>query len=634
MIAADMVNRMNDKYFGQWLALNVPFRRLADLEDAAAREKVPRRYYNLACAVRLRPEFWRDPEEIRKDMMLQACGDEYIDNVIRMVGANTRLVEQYLSGRIDKNDEAPDEGSEYDGPSTQGKRRASVLSGVQKESSIKTEFDWHVKQRQLKDNIDSRVDQALRARNHEDPDEAEKARDHAQEYGQAIVGLGGPGTGKTTVAEASIGRAKQQGARIVIAVPTAQMSSRMRQRFPNVEVDTCHGVFLLHRPEMEALPILSQYDLVVVDEVSQLSQEHFERIMRMWSMADRVPALVFLGDFYQLPGVDPTRATDSAAWKKDVRKITLVQPWRCKCEKLMAKIQGTRTSRPSRKMLRSIVSGHRAWNGKTGPTSADIRNVLSQTKKLQKDTTFVTCTRRGANQINELVVQELFHRCQDKLLGVIPGHYDANPENYNKEGKLHEGRRPVPKSVKLYKGMRLFLTFNEDKKEDFVNGMEVAVEGYMDETRSGRKNECLVVRTKTGKRLSVHPITEDPLETGKDTRVTYFPVRYGYASTLHKVQGATLDHVTIWLDVPGMKAAGHVALSRVQYDTDYLSQSQICNNMFRAVKHVSLHGMLHRTLVSIMCWAPEHVSLSFVCKSICACTSASARIDIVQIIPA
>ena len=34
----------------------------------------------------------------------------------------------------------------------------------------------------------------------ENPDEAERARDLAREHGQAVVGLGGPGTGKTTVA--------------------------------------------------------------------------------------------------------------------------------------------------------------------------------------------------------------------------------------------------------------------------------------------------------------------------------------------------------------------------------------------------------------------------------------------------
>ena len=297
--------------------------------------------------------------------------------------------------------------------------------------------------------------------------------------------------------------------------------------------------------------------------------------MRMWNMADRVPALVFLGDFYQLPGVDPTKATDSPAWKKEVRVINLVKPWRCKCKKLMRKIQATRMARPNVKMVKEITRGHKAWNGKNGPTLQDIRKVLKMTKKT--GTTFLTYTRRGANKINDKIVHELFvnKRMKRKFLGEVPGHYDANPDNYDEDNKLKANRRPAPKMLKLYKGMRLFLTHNENKKDDFVNGMEVTVENFLEETKNGRKNKCLQVRTKTGKYLSVHLHTEDPLEKGWETRVTFFPIRYGYASTLHKAQGATLDHATIWLDGPPgqMKAAGHVALSRVQYDTDYLCES-------------------------------------------------------------
>ena len=75
------------------------------------------------------------------------------------------------------------------------------------------------------------------------------------------------------------------------------------------------------------------------------------------------------------------------------------------------------------------------------------------------------------------------------------------------------------------------------------------------------------MRTRTDKRLAVWLYTDpDP----DHQRATYFPIRIGYASTIHKVQGATLKHVTIWLDIPGMKGAGHVALSRVQHDEDYL----------------------------------------------------------------
>ena len=307
MVSADMVSRLNDKYFGQWLALHVPFRNFNELIDEEVRQKVPARLRYFACALRRRPDYWGNPEKIEEDMKIEAHGNKHIENVKNMVKSQSLLVEQYLSGRISKDDEKEDEESS----------QAAADTGMHNAKNIKFDHD----QERLQNNIDKRVDQALEARGIDDPEKAERARDLALEHGRPVVGLGGPGTGKTTVAEASIRRAKELGARILITVPTGQMTSRMRERFPDLDVDTCHGAFLFHKQESEALPLMSQYDLVVVDEISQLSKHQFERIMRMWHAADKIPALVFLGDFYQLPGVDSTNAMDSPAYKETKKTV-------------------------------------------------------------------------------------------------------------------------------------------------------------------------------------------------------------------------------------------------------------------------------------------------------------------------
>ena len=94
--------------------------------------------------------------------------------------------------------------------------------------------------------------------------------------------------------------------------------------------------------------------------------------------------------------------------------------------------------------------------------------------------------------------------------------------------------------TEVYEGMKVYLTKNFDKKNDFVNGMGATVVHFDASSR------CLEVRTDTGKLLSVHLYTE-PGENGKGN-VTCFPVRVGYAGTIQKFQGATLDHITMWLD--------------------------------------------------------------------------------------
>jgi hypothetical protein len=121
--------------------------------------------------------------------------------------------------------------------------------------------------------------------------------------------------------------------------------------------------------------------------------------------------------------------------------------------------------------------------------------------------------------------------------------------------------QPLPKMVEIRRGLRLVLTKNLDKKHDFVNGMRCEVVGWDESSR------CLEVQTVTGKRLEVFQYT-DPNTEAKNA--SFFPVRLGYAGTIYKLQGAELDHITIYLDVPGQRAAAYVAISRVRADSDYV----------------------------------------------------------------
>ena len=116
------------------------------------------------------------------------------------------------------------------------------------------------------------------------------------------------------------------------------------------------------------------------------------------------------------------------------------------------------------------------------------------------------------------------------------------------------GRAWQPEQIPIYRDMRITLTKNLNKKVGFVNGMGATV--------MGMGQAGLLVRTDQGRVIMVHPWTNEH-------RVASFPFRLGYANTLHKVQGATLEHITLWLDLTNMPAAGYVALSRVQRDADW-----------------------------------------------------------------
>ena len=284
------------------------------------------------------------------------------------------------------------------------------------------------------------------------------------------------------------------------------------------------------------MAVLTQYDLVVVDEVSMLTAGHFEHVLALWKYADQLPCLVLLVDFWQLPVVDKTaeRCEQSAAWAGHVKTIPFREQVRCKCPALQAKLDILRTAVPSMQQLKKNLRGHRAWTTRE-PTGYDILELFRK----HEDTTVVTCTRHGAATINDLAATVFFADRHKRPLRMLPLDYEANQDNYGRGGRLRSGTLQ-PALRKIYKGMRIFLTKNMSKEDDFVNGMAAKIEDY------DERSQCLQVLTRAHQRLAVYMVTHE-LDDGR--KVASFPVRLGH---------------------PGCRAAAYVAMSRVQKDEDYL----------------------------------------------------------------
>ena len=221
------------------------------------------------------------------------------------------------------------------------------------------------------------------------------------------------------------------------------------------------------------------------------------------------------------------------------------------------------------RQLKKILRGHRAWTSKD-PTAWDVLQLLRK----HENTTIVTCTRKGSGLVNKLASKVLFEDRKQESLAELPLDYEMNAANYLDTGKLKSGRLQATRTS-IFKNMKIFLTKNMSKKDDFVNGMAARIEAY------DAQSKCLQVMTRTGKRLAVHLFTEEVEGHGN---VTYFPVRLGYACTIPKVQGQTLPHVTIFLDAGGCRAAAYVAMSRVKSDTDYLIAGKVCPRHFVPAK--------------------------------------------------
>jgi hypothetical protein len=127
-IAADTVWRFNDRYFAQWLALHRPFKQLEDFQDNDITERVPQRYHGLAMALLHAPEHWRSDENIREEMETEACNNAHIKTVIAMVQAKSKMIDDYLAGRLNKDEE---EVANDDGKDNKKKDKKCTLDPVQ-----------------------------------------------------------------------------------------------------------------------------------------------------------------------------------------------------------------------------------------------------------------------------------------------------------------------------------------------------------------------------------------------------------------------------------------------------------------------------------------------------------------------
>ena len=542
-VAAVTNSRLKDEYYGQWLVLNVPFRSLLELWDERA-NLVPEGYRMLTLCLLKRPGFFR-PSQATENMQLEGYRDVHINNVLGMLEGHKAVIDGYLSG----------EWTVGDKPEPPVQEAVGQMQGPQEEAQL------DVEQQVVLNAIKDMVMWALERRYPEDVTAEELERFMRRPLQQAprqmrpLCVLGPAGSGKSTAVQVAIQRANEAGAHVGIACPTGVLASAYREHFPGLDVDTFHGMFLLHLPERQAFDTMSSFDFVVIDEVGQLSQETFERLLRLWDNADRRPALVFVGDFHQLRGMDNTRATDSPRWKQVVTRHLRTMR-RCQCPELQWKLELLRSAKPSKEQLHRMLRGHRAMPDRgpgysPEPTNLDVAAMLQQTP----NTTFVTITRRAAACLNALALEVLF--AEAVPVATCAADPESNLDNYDSHGRLIAY---MPSQMPIFIGAKVMLTRNVDKSRDFVNGMTATVVGF-------RRNS-VVVQTKTNRILTVFPYTEEVC--GPEERPpACLPLRLGYATTLQKIQGATLEHATLWLDVANIEAAGYVALSRVWADSDW-----------------------------------------------------------------
>ena len=98
----------------------------------------------------------------------------------------------------------------------------------------------------------------------------------------------------------------------------------------------------------------------------------------------------------------------------------------------------------------------------------------------------------------------------------------------------------------VWRGLTIRLTRNLDKDRGFVNGAIAVVCDVLVEYKpsTGQCSSVFTARLSTSSMILVHPVS-----AGRGgTLHEFLPCTYGYATTIRRAQGASLDYVCLYFD--------------------------------------------------------------------------------------
>lgn len=265
---------------------------------------------------------------------------------------------------------------------------------------------------------------------------------------------------------------------------------------------------------------LSCVQFVVIDEISMVGLEKFDFMLDHMFKSLKSLKIIFVGDFAQLPPVKDHYCYSSSYWP-DVHCIELTQIHRQNDPEFIACLNAVREGNTSDAVVQNIYRERSVYEG-------------------PNDTIVITPHVKTAEILNNHKLSLL----------------DSDPASHEADiiiGKWKPNR--LPQTVYYAEGCRVLMLNNEREKR-WCNGSL----GTITEV----KDYAVKVAIDGGDVEYVSPI-EFEMYNGDGKvilRFIQYPFQLGYAITIHKSQGITLDKVTIDMANHFGKGMTYVALSR------------------------------------------------------------------------
>lgn len=396
----------------------------------------------------------------------------------------------------------------------------------------------------------------------------EELIDFVKRKGKALFLTGKAGTGKST----AIQYVKHMIPKSAVVAPTNIAAE-------NVKGSTVHSFFgfppRLFNPEdftvpKSKVPIIQDLDLLIVDEASMINPAQLDAMdiaLRQAKNSNQpfggIPVM-FVGDLFQLPpivedeeirkyfsGVEERYDTEFF-FSADVLKEVGVEP----IELEAVRRQDERSSENNKHFVEALNS----IRTETGDISSCIDFLNEKCFEAKQDDPFdnaiaLVPTKAKARSINKNNIEAI-----DSDFRMYKGHLDGLTAEDIK-------RFQAPDELELKVGAQVVFVHNN--KPDWINGDLGTVTSMYDNRIEVRIHKTGYVRDVTreefGKYRYHYNTEKKKIELKLIGKFIQFPLALGWAITIHKSQGMTLEKAIVDIDGSAFAAGQtYVALSRVK----------------------------------------------------------------------
>lgn len=366
--------------------------------------------------------------------------------------------------------------------------------------------------------------------------------------GKNIFVTGGAGTGKTFFLKHLVERLKSSGKEVGVTSMTANSALL-------IHGTTLHSYlgFGIAKDTLGMMKRVRKFrkveawcacDILIIDEVSMLSKELFESIDYIAREFRHNPRpfggiqIVLCGDFCQLGciGTD-VFCFESELWSKYIHHtVELMHIFRQEKDVVFSKIlEEMRFGRLSQASIDALET-------RIKPFDTMETNGIEPTKLFPY--------RKDVSQINEAHLSRLIDSKKEPFVS-----YTVKSEMKAPKLKKYCSDTSV---LTLCRNAQVILTVNLDTEQGLVNGSRGVVVGF-----SGKLPIVKFVNGKT-QVIDYYTYTMEDEVGGSNVSYSQLPLLLGWAITIHKSQGMTLDFVVTDLANVFDYGQGYVTLSRVR----------------------------------------------------------------------